>query len=104
MADATAVTAAYIPLKTLGGGRAMLHVGNATGGNTEIELPTKLTNIMSAQICPEAYNAGEAAGIEVFFCDRVLTTKKVTVERKADDPAFDDFAFLLIGKDYYMQV
>lgn len=104
MADATAVTQAYIPLKALGGGRVMLHVGNATGGNTTIELPTKLTNIMSAQICPEAYNAGVVSGIEVFFCDRVLTTKKVTVARKADDPAFDDFAFMLIGKDYYMQV
>ena len=104
MPDATGVTQAYIPLQTLGGGRAMLHVGNATGGNTTIELPTKLTNIMSAQICPEAYNAGAGSGIEVFFCDRTVTTKKVSVERKADDAAYDDFAFMLVGKDYYMQV
>jgi len=100
MADATGVTQAYIPLEALDGGRAMLHIGTATGGNTTIELLTKLTNIMSAQICPEAYNAGAGSGIEVFSCDRAITTKKVTVGRKADDAAFDDFAFLLVGKVY----
>jgi len=98
MADATTITEAYIPLKALGGGKAMLHIGNATGGNTTIELPTKLTNIMSAQICPEAYNAVAAAGIEVFSCDRTVTLARVTVDRKVDDPAFDDFAFMLVGR------
>ncbi|MBA7649235.1 hypothetical protein ES703_57030 [subsurface metagenome] len=100
MADVATITEAYIPLEALDGGRVMLHVGNGTGQDTTAELPTKLTNIMSAQICPEAYNAGAGSGIEVFSCDRTISTKKVTVDRKADDAAKDDFAFLLAGKVY----
>ncbi len=100
MADVATITEAYIPLEALDGGRVMLHVGNGTGQDTTAELPTKLTNIISAQICPEAYNAGVGSGIEVFFCDRAITTKKVTVARAADDAAKDDFAFLLAGKVY----
>jgi len=100
MADVSVITEAYIPLEALGGGRVMLHVGNGTGDNTTAELPTKLTNIMSAQICPEAYNAGAGAGIEVFSCDRTITSAKVTVDRKVDDPALDKFAFMLVGKVY----
>ena len=100
MADVSAITEAYIPLEALGGGRIMLHVGNGTGDNTTADLPTKLTNIMSAQICPEAYNAGAGAGIEVFSCNRTITTGKVPVARKVDDPVFDDFAFMLVGRVY----
>ena len=100
MADVSAITEAYIPLEALDGGRVMLHVGNGTGDNTTADLPTKLTNIMSAQICPEAYTAIAAAGIEVFFCSRTITTGKVPVARKVDDPAKDDFSFLLAGKVY----
>ncbi|GAI88830.1 unnamed protein product [marine sediment metagenome] len=100
MADVSALTEAYIPLEALDGGRVMLHVGNGTGNNVTADLPTKLTNIMSAQICPEAYNAGAGAGIEVFYCARTITAGKVAVLRKADDVGFDDFAFLLAGKVY----
>jgi len=100
MADVSAITEAYIPLEALDGGRVMLHVGNGTGNNMTADLPTKLTNIMSAQICPEAYNAGVGSGIEVFSCTRTIATKKVPVARKADDPAFDDFSFLLAGEVY----
>ncbi|MBA7553929.1 hypothetical protein ES705_46533 [subsurface metagenome] len=100
MADVASITEAYIPLEALDGGRVMLHVGNGTGQATTAELPTKLTNIMSAQICPEAYNAGAGSGIEVFSCTRVIATKKVPVARKADDAAFDKFAFLLVGEVY----
>lgn len=100
MADVATITEAYIPLEALDGGRVMLHVGNGTGQATTAELPTKVTNIMSAQICPEAYNIAAAAGQEVFFCDRLLSSKKVTVARKVDDTGFDKFSFLLAGEVY----
>ncbi|MBA7483533.1 hypothetical protein ES707_19048 [subsurface metagenome] len=101
MADVASITEAYIPLEALDGGRVMLHVGNGDmDADTTADLPTKLTNIMSAQICPEAYNAVVGSGIEVFSCTRVIATKKVPVARKADDAAFDKFAFLLVGEVY----
>ncbi|MBA7699923.1 hypothetical protein ES703_108629 [subsurface metagenome] len=100
MADVGTITEAYIPLEALDGGRVMLHVGNGTGQATEADLPTKLTNIMSAQMCPEAYDISAAVGVEVWYCNRTISSGKVTVGRKVDDTAHDDFSFILAGKVY----
>jgi len=100
MADISATEEMYIPLKGLGGGKLIMHIGNATGDGVTNELATKLTNIISAIITPEAYAAGAGAGIDVYFCDRALTSGRVTVQRKVDDPGADEFQFILIGKVY----
>ncbi|GAI88827.1 unnamed protein product, partial [marine sediment metagenome] len=103
MANISATEEMYIPLTGLDGGRLMMHIGNATmldAAGISDELLTKLTNIICAIITPKAYNAVAASGIEVFFCDRAITTGRVTVQRKVDDPGFDEFQFILIGKVY----
>jgi len=100
MADIAATKEMYIPLEGLDGGRVMMHIGNATGDGVTNELLTKLTNIICAIITPEAYAAVAAAGIDVYFCDLALTSSRVTIQRKVDDPGADEFQFILIGKVY----
>jgi len=100
MADIQATEEMYIPLEAQDGGRLMMHIGNATGDGVTNELLTKLTNIICAIITPEAYAAVAAAGIDVYFCDRVITTGRVTIQRKVDDPGADEFQFILIGEVY----
>lgn len=100
MADISATEEMYIPLTGLDGGKLMLHIGNATGDGVTNELLTKLTNIICAIITPEAYNAGAASGIDVYFCDLAITSSRVTVQRKVDDPGADEFQFILIGEVY----
>lgn len=104
MANIAATDEMYIPLTGLDGGKLMMHIGHATmldvAGISD-ELATKLTNIISAILTPDAYNAAiAAAGIEVFFCDLGITTGRVTIQRKVDDPGFDGFQFILIGEVY----
>lgn len=90
---------AYIPLAPLGGGKLVAHAGNANlGGNTTGELPTKLADIIDAIITSHDYNAAAGDGIEVWSCDRGITAGAVTINRKTDDPAHDQFNFLLIGR------
>ena len=90
---------AYIPLKPLGGGKLVAHVGNADlGHNTTGELATKLADIIDAHITSHDYNVGAGNGIEVWSCDRVISDGAVTIDRKADDPDHDAFNFLLIGR------
>ena len=99
MADVISITEAYIPLGALGGGKLVAHVGNGDlAGNTEGELPTKLTDVIMAQITSHDYNAAAAAGVEVWSCDRAITSNKVTIARKVDDDGHDKFNFLLIGR------
>ncbi|MBA7649236.1 hypothetical protein ES703_57031 [subsurface metagenome] len=100
MADIAATEEMYIPLTGQDGGRLMMHIGNATGDGVTNELLTKLTNIICAIITPEAYAAGAASGIDVYFCDLALTSSRVTIQRKVDDPGADEFQFILIGKVY----
>lgn len=90
---------AYIPLKPLGGGKLVAHVGNADlGHNTTGELATKLTDIIQALITSNDYIDTAADGIEVWSCDRLISSGAVTIDRKVDDPAKDEFNFLLIGR------
>jgi hypothetical protein len=100
MANISASEEMYIPLAGLDGGKLMMHVGNATGDGVTNELATKLTNIICAIITPEEYNAVAAAGIDVYFCDRAITSGRVTVQRKVDDADHDEFQFILIGEVY----
>lgn len=98
MADISATFETYVPLKALGGGKLMAHVGYATGDGTTNELATKLKDIIAAIITPHEYNAVAADGIDVYSCDRTITSGRVTVARKVDDPGYDVFNFLLIGR------
>ena len=100
MANIAATEEMYIPLPGLDGGKLMMHIGNATGDGVTNELATKLTNIICAIITPEAYAAIAAAGIDVYYCDLAITTGRVTVARKTDDPGADEFQFILIGEVY----
>ncbi|MBA7649237.1 hypothetical protein ES703_57032 [subsurface metagenome] len=94
----TALTEAYIPLTGQDGGRLMMHCGNGDmGAATTIELPTKLIEILMAKITPGSYEDVAADGGQVFFCDRVITAAKVSIERKVDKGG-DVFSFLLIGR------
>jgi len=100
MANIAATEEMYIPLEALDGGRLMMHIGNATMASVSSELATKLKNIICAIITPEAYAAVAASGIDVYYCDLALTTGRVTVARKVDDPGADEFQFILIGEVY----
>jgi len=94
----TALTEAYIPLTGLDGGKLMMHVGNADmAAGTTVELPTKLIEILMAKVTPGSYVDGAANGLQVFFCDRVITAAKVSIERKVDGGG-DVFSFMLIGR------
>jgi len=98
MADCTLITEAYVPLKGLDGGRLMMHCGNADmGAATDAELPTKLIEILMAKLTPGSYDDGAIVGGNVMFTDRVVTSKKVTIERKVDAGG-DTFSFILIGR------
>ena len=98
MADCTAITEAYVPLRGVDGGRLMMHCGNANmGAATTAELPTKLIEIIMAKLTPGAYDDAAANGGNVMFTDRVITSGKVTIERKVDAGG-DVFSFLLIGR------
>jgi hypothetical protein len=78
----------------------MMHCGNADmGAATSAELPTKLTNNKKAKLTPGSYDDAAAAGGNVMFTDRVVTSGKVTIERKVDKGG-DVFSFLLIGEVY----
>ena len=103
MANIAATEEMYIPLTGLDGGKLMMHIGNATmldAAGISDELLTKLTNIICAIITPEEYTAVAAAGINVYFCDLAITSSRVTVQRKVDDPGADEFQFILIGEVY----
>lgn len=104
MADATVVWEAYVPLKPLGGGKAMAHIGQATWdayGSVTNELPTKLAEIKTALLTPGGYGESAGAGLQVMFSDRAITSAKVTIERKVTGDSSnggDTFSFLLIGR------
>ena len=90
---------AYIPLAPLSGGKLVAHVGNADlGGNTTGELATKLTDIIEACITSHNYVAAAADGVEVWSCDRLISSGAVTIDRRVDDDGEDQFNFLLIGR------
>ena len=94
----TALVEAYIPLTGLDGGKLMMHCGKADmAAGTTVELPTKLIEILMAKITPGAYVDAAAAGLQVFFCDRVITAGAVSIERKVDGGG-DVFSFMLIGR------
>ncbi|GAI61126.1 unnamed protein product [marine sediment metagenome] len=98
MGDIAATFETYVPLKALGGGKLMAHMGYATGAGATNELATKLADIICAIITPEDYAETEASGGQVYSCDRVISdTGKVTVARKADAGS-EVFQFLLIGR------
>lgn len=104
MADAAVVWEAYVPLKTLGGGKMVAHIGQATWDaydDVDNELPTELTEIKMALLTPGGYGESAAAGLQVMFSDREITTKKVTIERKVTGDSSnggDTFSFILIGR------
>ena len=105
MADATVVNEAYIPLKALGGGKLVAHIGNATWDaydSVTNELPTDLANIREAIITPGGYVAAAAVGAQVMSCDRTVSSDKVTIERKVTGDTSgggpDTFSFVLIGE------
>lgn len=94
----TALTQAYIPLTGLDGGKLMMHCGNGDmAAGTTVELPTKLIEILMVKLTPGSYVDGAADGLQVFFCDRVITAGKVSIERKVDGGG-DVFSFLMIGR------
>lgn len=97
MADISATFETYVPLKALGGGKLMAHMGYATGAGVTNELATKLTDIICAIITPEDYADAAAAGGQVYSCDRAITAGRVTIARKVDAGS-DVFQFLLIGR------
>ncbi|GAI94981.1 unnamed protein product [marine sediment metagenome] len=106
MADATVVWEAYVPLKPLGGGKAMAHIGQATWSAYDAvtnELPTKLAEIKTALLTPATYTESAAAGVQVMFCDRTIASGAVTIERKVTgdttgNGVVDTFNFMLIGR------
>ncbi|MBA7699924.1 hypothetical protein ES703_108630 [subsurface metagenome] len=100
MANIAATDEMYIPLTGLDGGKLMMHIGNATMASVTSELLTKLTNIICAIITPEEYFAAAGAGIDVYFCDRLVSSSRVTIQRGVDDPDHDEFQFILIGEVY----
>lgn len=106
MADAVVVWEAYVPLKPLGGGKAMAHIGQATWeayDDLTNELATKLTEIKMALLTPGSYTETAGAGLQVMFCDRTITSGAVSIERRVTgdttgDGHVDTFNFILIGR------
>lgn len=98
MANISATWETYIPLKPLDGGKLVAHIGYATGDGTSNELATKLKEIKCAIITPAVYSVAAGNGKNVYFCDRAISSGRVTIQRKADAAGNDIFNFILIGR------
>lgn len=99
MANISATWETYIPLKALDGGKLVAHIGYATGDTASNELATKLAEIKCAIITPAVFAVGAGAGgLNVYFCDRAISSGRVIIARKADAAGDDIFNFILIGR------
>ena len=69
-----------------------------TTTGTTVEVPTDLTEVLFAFALPNAYAGSAVAGGEVYFCDKAITSGKVTVSRKVAVDSGNSFSYMFVGR------
>lgn len=89
----------FAKLQVKGGYDIELQWGSAdfSGTGTTVEVPTLLANVQCAIATLDVHTDGAGAGDNVLFCDRVVTTRAVTVARKVSGGSGDGFNYLFVG-------
>lgn len=95
----TSDQARYAKLQVRGYGEIELQWGSTTFNDTDVtvEVSTLLSNVHCAIATLDAHTDVAGAGENVLFCDRTVTTRAVTVERKVEGGNDDGFSYLFVG-------